>query len=170
MQTEGLVPTCSPPTHPEGLSRQGCILQDLGYFGHFLHMHGGGRSGKQHMLIKLLTVGGTLQQRDLQSTEPISSASLSEVLTKLEREGLITRPRSEQDRRQLDITLTDEGWKEAQAWADQRKSFEQDALSVLSEDEQVQLLDVLDRMVTHWNTIEENEREKAMPEWASRKA
>ena len=40
-------------------------MQDFGYFGHFMHVHSGGRSGKQHMLIKLSLAGGTLQQRDL---------------------------------------------------------------------------------------------------------
>lgn len=156
---------CRPAQHRPGTTTEHCIMQDFGYFGHFMHVHSGGRSGKQHMLIKLSIAGGTLQQRELQNSEPISSASLSEVLTKLEREGLIKRTRSERDRRQLDITLTDEGWKEAERLAIRRQAFEADAFSVITPEEREQLLSTLDRLVEHWNDIEEKEeREKAMPE------
>jgi DNA-binding MarR family transcriptional regulator len=84
-------------------------MRDLGYFGHFLHLHAGGRSGKQHMLERILREGGTVSQRELQDTVPISSAAVSEVLAKLESEGLITRTRSESDKRQLDVTFTENG-------------------------------------------------------------
>ena len=77
-------------------------MRDLGYFGHFLHLHAGGRSGKQRMLERILREGGTISQRELQDTVPISSAAVSEVLAKLEFEGLITRTRSESDKRQLE--------------------------------------------------------------------
>lgn len=163
MQTDSLKAACMPHHHPEGATTERCILQDLGYFGHFLHMHSGGRSGKQHMLIKLYAAGGTLSQRDLQNTEPISSASLSEVLTKLEREGLVTRTRSAQDRRQLDVTLTDQGQAEARAWTEQRTEFESHALSILTSEERDELLATLDRLVEHWNALEEK-RKKAMQE------
>lgn len=151
------------PDHRPGTTTEHCLMQDFGYFGHFMHVHSGGRSGKQHMLIKLCIAGGTLQQRDLQNSEPISSASLSEVLTKLEREGLIVRTRSERDRRQLEITLTEAGWKEAERLAVMRQEFEKEAFSIMTPEEREQLLSTLDRLVSHWNDIEE-ERKKAMPE------
>lgn len=155
----------TPPAHSPGTSTEHCIMQDFGYFGHFMHVHSGGRSGKQHMLIKLCLAGGTLQQRDIQNSEPISSASLSEVLTKLERESLIVRTRSERDRRQLDITLTEAGWKEAELLAARRQQFESQAFSILAPEERTQLLSTLDRLVGHWNDIEEErEGKKAMPE------
>ena len=90
-------------------------------------------------------------------------ASLSEVLTKLEREGLIVRTRSEKDRRQLDITLTDAGWKEAEALAKRRQAFVSHAFDILTDNERTQLLETLDRLVGHWNELED-ERKKAMPE------
>ena len=154
---------CRPPEHRSEATIEHGIMQDFGYFGHFMHVHSGGRSGKQHMLIKLSLAGGTLQQRDLQNSEPISSASLSEVLTKLEREGLIVRTRSDKDRRQLDITLTDAGWKEAEALAKRRQAFESQAFDILTDNERTQLLETLDRLVGHWNELED-ERRKAMPE------
>lgn len=133
-------------------------MRDLGYFGHFLHLHAGGRSGKQRMLERILREGGTISQRELQDTVPISSAAVSEVLAKLEFEGLITRRRSESDKRQLDVTLTAEGEVEAQVCAEKRAKFETEALSVLTEDERCQLLGMLDRLMSHWQSIEESER------------
>lgn len=133
-------------------------MRDLGYFGHFLHLHTGGRSGKQHMLERILDEGGTVGQRELQDTVPISSAALSEVLAKLESEGLITRTRSQSDKRQLDVSLTADGQAEAKLCAEKRAKFEEEAFSVLSEEERAQLLEVLDRLMAHWQKIEEKER------------
>ena len=110
------------------------------------------------MLERILREGGTVSQRELQDTVPISSAAVSEVLAKLESEGLITRRRSESDKRQLDVTLTAEGEVEAQVCAEKRAKFETEALSVLTEDERCQLLGMLDRLMSHWQSIEESER------------
>lgn len=139
-------------------SREARIMRDLGYFGHFLHLHAGGRSGKQHMLERILDEGGTVGQRELQDTVPISSAALSEVLAKLETEGLITRTRSQSDKRQLDVSLTEDGQAEAKLCAEKRTKFEEVAFSVLSEEERTQLLEILDRLMGHWQKIEEEDR------------
>ncbi len=133
-------------------------MRDLGYFGHFLHLHAGGRSGKQHMLERILNEGGIVGQRELQDTVPISSAALSEVLAKLESEGLVTRTRSQCDKRQLDVSLTQAGQAEAKVCAEKRARFEEEAFSVLSEEERTQLLEVLDRLMGHWQKIEEKDR------------
>ncbi|SES64172.1 DNA-binding transcriptional regulator, MarR family [Olsenella sp. KH3B4] len=133
-------------------------MRDLGYFGHFLHLHAGGRSGKQHMLERILDEGGIVGQRELQDTVPISSAALSEVLAKLESEGLVTRTRSQSDKRQLDVSLTQAGQAEAKVCAEKRARFEEEAFSVLSEEERTQLLEVLDRLMGHWQKIEEKDR------------
>ena len=95
------------PNETVSLARR--VLHNLGYFGHFLHIHAGGRSGQQHILVKLYKSGNHMTQRELQEQSCISSASLSEVLAKLEGAGLIERTRSDEDRRQLDIELTDLG-------------------------------------------------------------
>ena len=133
-------------------------MRDLGYFGHFLHLHAGGRSGKQHMLERILDEGGIVGQRELQDTVPISSAALSEVLAKLESEGLVTRTRSQSDKRQLDVSLTQAGQAEAKVCAEKRARFEEEAFSVLSEEERTQLLEVLNRLMGHWQKIEEKDR------------
>ena len=94
---------CEPDTQP-GTELQ--ILRKLGYFGYYLHTHWGGRNGKQHILVELLAHDGRMTQRDLQEASCITSASLSEVVAKLEAEGLILRERSETDRREYYLRPT----------------------------------------------------------------
>ena len=135
------------------------LLHDLGFFGHYLHVHAGGRSGKQHTLVKLLKCGGTMSQRELLENSCISSASVSEVTAKLEAEGLITRTRSDSDRRQLMRALTEAGVDRAEQSLAAKRAFEQRAFSCLTEKERAELLGLLDRIHTHWNTIETAEKE-----------
>ncbi len=130
------------------------VVSCLGFFGHYLHLHVGGRSGKQHVVTKLLRHGGSLTQRELLELSPVSSAALSEVLSKLESEGLVTRTRSDQDRRQLVITLTPSGTSVARQLGEQAKEFELSSLDCLSKDERLQLADMLERVETQWKTIE----------------
>lgn len=133
------------------------VLHDLGFFGHYLHMHAGGRSGQQHILVKLHKSGGHMTQRDLQEAAGISSASISEVLAKLETAGFIERTRSDEDRRQLDIALTAEGASRAEELIEHRKAFESQCLACLDESEQRELASLLDRLATHWRGLEGEE-------------
>ncbi len=131
---------------------------DFGYFGHFLHMHAGGRAGKQYVLIRLLKSGGSLTQRELQEVGGTASASMSEVLAKLESEGLIERVPLETDARQRMVRLTSAGAAKATDIEAHRLRFEKDALSPLSEEEQGELAGMLDRVAAHWRQIEDKER------------
>lgn len=133
------------------------VLFDLGFFGHYLHQNAGGRSGQQHILVKLLKNGGHMTQRDLQEAAGISSAAISEVLAKLEAAGLVQRTRSDEDRRQLDIALTAEGQARAEELIEERRSFEAVCLTCLSEQEQQQLVGMLDRLVKHWEGLPRKE-------------
>lgn len=84
----------------------------------------------------------------------ITPAALSEVLAKLECEGLVVRTRSEQDRRQLDVVLTPKGVKRARQTVRWQEIFEEESLAVLSDAEKSQLKGMLDQLVEHWDTIE----------------
>ncbi len=137
------------------------ILHDLGYFGHYLHVHHGGRNGKETILKRLLEHGSTMTQRELLETSCVTSASLSESLAKLETEGLLERTRSESDRRQLTITLTAEGERAARQVICGRERFEAEAFTCLSPEERDDLLAKLDRIYDHWNRLEEKEKEAA---------
>ena len=149
---------CEPDTQP---STELQILRRFGYFGYYLHTHWGGRNGKQHILVDLLAHDGCMTQRDLQEASCITSASLSEVVTKLEAEGLISRERSETDRRQLTLTLTDEGLERAHHFIESRREFEQVAFDCLTSSEREVLLSTLDRVAERWEEIEAEKRGEA---------
>jgi DNA-binding MarR family transcriptional regulator len=143
------------PRHAPSLARH--VLHDFGFFGHYLHVHAGGRSGQQHVLVMLRTHGGSMGQREIQERSKISSASISEVLAKLEAAGMVTRTRSDEDRRQQVIVLTEAGTREADGHIAQRDRFEERCLACLTEDEKAQLVGLLDRLVGHWESIEGEE-------------
>lgn len=133
------------------------LLHDLGFFGHYLHMHAGGRGGKQFVLAALHKSGGTLTQRELLERTNISPAALSEVVTKLEAEGLIAREPYEHDRRQLLIELTTPGEVCAKQMCKKRQAFEDEAFSCLSAEEQQQLGHLLTTLKQHWEHLEQEE-------------
>ena len=133
------------------------ILHDLGFFGHYLHIHSGGRGGKQFVLSTLHKSGGQLSQRDLLERASISPAALSEVLAKLEGEGLVVKKPFERDRRQLLIQLTEQGEGYAAHKCREREEFEANALSCLSSEEQEQLKELLTKLRHHWESLQESE-------------
>lgn len=133
------------------------VLGTIGYLGHFLRMHSGGRGGKQFVLISLDSNGGRLAQKELFERSCTSSASLSEVLAKLEAEGLVKRTQKRDDRRQLEVELTEEGALRARTLTEERRRFEEEALSCLGEDDVGRLKELLDTVATHWRHLEERE-------------
>ena len=134
------------------------IMRNFGYFGYYLHVHWGGRNGKQHILVELLAHDGQMTQRELQEASCITSASLSEVIAKLEAEGLVERERSETDRRQLTVTLTESGTQRARDVLATRERFERVAFDCLEPEERERLLGLLDRVAARWEELEAQKR------------
>lgn len=135
------------------------IIHLLGYFGHYIYVLRGGLGGKQHVL-KTLLLQGEMTQRELLELLHTSSASLSEVLQKLEREGLIIRGKSESDRRQLEVSLTDDGRLAAAEMVREEREFERRSFDFLTQEEKADLLDRLDVIFDHWRELEEQKKEE----------
>ena len=125
----------------------------------------GGRGGKQHVLKTLYYADGQMTQRVLLEKTKTTSASLSEVVGKLESAGLVERERSEADRRQLVVRLTDEGRARAEAVIADKERFEHDAFSCLGPGELDELLGLLDRLHDHWERLKRNEDERGDTVW-----
>lgn len=90
------------------------ILNGLGFCGHYMHFHGGGVSGKAPIICLLAKQpGGEMSQQELGMHFDLKPGSLSEILSKLELNGLIERSRNPKDRRQLTIRLTETGQENA---------------------------------------------------------
>ncbi|MBF0911516.1 MAG: winged helix-turn-helix transcriptional regulator [Atopobiaceae bacterium] len=133
------------------------IIWDLSFLGRYLYLSRGKRGGQQFILISLYKNGDTTQ-KDLLAKSHNTSASLSEMVGKLETKGLIKRKRGDQDRRTATLSLTDTGVAQAKKAIDVITHFEKHAFSVLSDAEKDELTSYLDRLVTHWKEIDEEEK------------
>ena len=89
--------------------RQEHILAvQLKTIGRFLFYQVGGKAGQQRILMTLLALEH-MTQKELQDRLEISSGAMSEILQKMEDANLITRSKSSDDKRQVDLALSEHG-------------------------------------------------------------
>lgn len=132
------------------------ILNNLGFFGHYLHFHGGGVSGKAPIVCLLAKQeNGEMSQQELGMHFDLKPGSLSEILSKLECAGIIERSRNPKDRRQLTIRLTEIGWEKARIDQAARIRFREQAFSALNHDEREQLADMLEKIRVTWEELDD---------------
>ncbi|MDO4436496.1 MAG: MarR family transcriptional regulator [Coriobacteriaceae bacterium] len=153
MSTVCGVPDLSAAEDTPAEARARAILSNLGFCGHFMHFHAGGRSGQAPIICLIAKHGGTISQQKLGSYFDLKPGSLSEVLTKLETAGIIERTRNPHDRRQLTIRLTEAGVEQAEIEQQHRVKFRQTAFACLTDEEQEELLYMLDKIHVHWEEI-----------------
>jgi DNA-binding MarR family transcriptional regulator len=86
------------------------------------------------LLVKIkYTPGVTVGE--LAAEERVSTAAMSKRVTRLERDGLVTRTKSEADRRCVGLTLTDEGQRTLRRVRSRRTAWLASRLSALSQAE-----------------------------------
>jgi DNA-binding MarR family transcriptional regulator len=100
----------------------------------------------QGRIFAVLKMKPEISQKDLAYLLDIRNQSLSELLSKMEKAGYITRNQSETDRRVVDIKLTDAG-REAAGQAEQQKEDDNDLFSILSEEERQNLSGYFARII-----------------------
>ncbi len=132
--------------------------------GHWQQGRGHGPFANPHRgqgrVLALLKLRPQISQRELAYLLDMRNQSLSELLTKLEKAGFITRTPSEADRRVMDITLTAEGLAAADQ-AEKQKEGAESPFDCLTEEEQNNLSDYLTRLIEH---LEKQVEEQGMPE------
>lgn len=101
----------------------------------------------QGRILRLLQMRPEISQRDLSYLLRMRPQSLGELLTKLERNGWITREPLESDRRAMNIRLTEKGAEAANQVEPPRDPDE--FFSCLSEEEQRRLSECLDRIIAY---------------------
>lgn len=98
------------------------------------------------VLVVLWEVDG-LTQKELSERVTVETATLSRTIDRMERDGLVQRRRSESDRRQVHVYLTDFG---AGLWRDlvpQAEAMLALALAGISDHEEAQLRSLLKRVI-----------------------
>jgi len=108
-----------------------------------------GRGSQKRVLI-VLSETGTITQRELTQRLGIQPGSASEVIAKLEQAGLAARSLSETDRRTADISLTEEGERQARTALEQRQRRHEEMFSSLTDEEKAQFLSLLEKVNRDW--------------------
>lgn len=112
----------------------------------------------QGRLLILLNLYGTLTQRELIELTGRRSATLSEQLEGMEKSGLILRCKNEQDKRNVDVELTEQGKAAAIEAIKNRQSYADKLFDALSQQKKQQLEGLLDALLHTWE-IPINEEE-----------
>lgn len=129
----------------------GKLVINLRDISHIMRDLSEGRGSQKRILIILLEAG-PITQRELTQRLGIQPGSASEVITKLETAGLISRTESEADHRTVDITLTEEGSRQARDAKSQRDGRHGEMFSALSGEEKSHLLRLLEKVNTDWES------------------
>ncbi|MDR3315738.1 MAG: MarR family transcriptional regulator [Coriobacteriales bacterium] len=114
------------------------------------HRKGNPRAQGQSRILAILAQHESLTQRELLDIAGIRSASLSELLGKVESSGYITREKNAADHRNIDIRLTEAGKQAARGLPDQRATMAQELFFALDTSEREQLADILEKLLTSW--------------------
>lgn len=125
------------------------LVINLRELGHVLRFITEGKGSQSRILIILAEEGETTQQR-LTGRLYIQPGSASEVLAKLEHAGLICRTSREDDRRTMDIRLTEAGRQSAEEAMERRNQRHQEMFSCFSEEEKETLRLLLEKLNTDW--------------------
>ena len=130
-------------------SREERLWTQMRRCGHFIWTRAGGKAS-QNRILSILGRHEGITQKELLDMTDIQSGSLSEILGKIEAEGLIIRSRNPLDKRNTDIQLTEAGRARAQEIDAHWEQGLEEMFQPLSSEERDRLLDMLQRLQQHW--------------------
>ena len=119
------------------------LLDRCGHY--FTHRIGGSRRGQGNVMT-FLAHHPDVTQKELAEALGVIPASLSEVLMKLERKGLVERKKDENDRRLVRVRLTEEGQKKLE----HPDAMLSEPFQALSQEEQETLKQLLSKLLADW--------------------
>jgi len=102
----------------------------------------------QHRLLLILLSGDGVAQKDLVEKMDIRPTSLGELIDKLETKGYVSRQVNEEDKRSVQVFLTEDGKAKAKEIVDRREKSAEQIFASLSEQEQEQLWVLLKKLTT----------------------
>lgn len=114
-----------------------------------LHHHGHGKASQERILL-IIERFGMISQKDLLEIVNVRSASLSEILKKIEANGYIKKKQSVSDKRTMVIEITETGKKEAVELRSQNLENSQKLFNGLNKEEQAELAKLLGKLINSW--------------------
>ena len=131
--------------------RVGSLVHKLRRCFRFIHHHTDGGKWSQNRVLRELRYHGSMTQRHLREHIGIQQSSLSELVAKMEAQGLILRTPCPEDRRQVQIELTEVGF--SVLAESEEKDLRQyvSYLQVLTVAEQQSLLALLTKLDEGWS-------------------
>jgi DNA-binding MarR family transcriptional regulator len=114
--------------------------------------HHADAKGGQGRILGFLLRRERIPQREMQELLGVQAGSLSEILSKLEAGGLISRTPNEDDRRSMDIVMTEEGGRIAQESEVHRQQRRETLFQALSEEEKRTLAALLEKLNEDWSS------------------
>ena len=131
-------------------------LQRLMHRASFQRGRGRGRGHNpfrgQGRVLALLKLKPEINQRELKFLLNMSKQGIAEIISKLEKNGYVTREASEDDKRVMTIKLTDEGAKAADEMA-KRPEETTKMLDCLSDEELQNLSNYLERIIKQYEEL-----------------
>ncbi|MDR0906809.1 MAG: MarR family winged helix-turn-helix transcriptional regulator [Oscillospiraceae bacterium] len=114
--------------------------------------HGGGHG--QNYVLSLLAEA-PLSQKELLEKLGVRAGSLSELLSKLENAGYITRSKDENDSRVVNIEITEAGRTVAAEHGHHRTEVADNLFAALSDEEKATLISLLEKLHNAWKSERE---------------
>lgn len=115
------------------------------------HHQNTGMHPSQQRILSLLASSDKITQHELLDIMQIRAASLSELLTKLEGKGLINRTKPEGNKRGVGVEITELGEAVVSEYTHNHQENTNELFSILSEDEQQLLTQLLSRLIEDWH-------------------
>ncbi|MHC6178652.1 MarR family winged helix-turn-helix transcriptional regulator [Clostridium sp. JNZ X4-2] len=123
-----------------------------------IHSKGGFHHGQANLLTLILKNDGA-SQRILAEQLDVRPSSMTEMLSKMEQSGLITRKQGKDDQRVMHIYLTEEGRKAAKEIIENTNAFTESIFSALTEIEKEQMLAITEKLCTSLEAMDKSDEE-----------
>lgn len=118
-----------------------------------------GRGGLYHGQANLLLLIGQndgASQRDLAELLDVRPSSMTEMLARLEQDGLIEKKQDDKDQRVMHIYLTEKGRKEAETMNAGKDAFAESLFQALTDEEQEQMLALVGKLSVSLGSAEDS--------------
>ncbi len=130
------------------LSQDERLTRLLRRCGHYLY-HQSCYGQSQDAVLRLLRENGPMSNKELQRQLSIRPGSVSELISKLERKGLLCRERDREDKRMVTLSLTEAG----RQTGDFVPLTAPDKLyEALSDEERTALEEILEKLLESWQS------------------